>query len=280
MSWFASVMKGLQKERNVSLMKAQKVDGILKGKLFQIEQTLGTEGKNEIVQIQAALTYAFQKAAIIKEIQKDVASMGEDVAVDEKVTLQWLKVKRFVTAELSYLKRDAKNTVKDAKQLPAVIKNQITALQKLLKYLEEGWAWAAQGHGRLALSKTQKVANAERQAVLRRQIEACKAEITRLRTIQSLTEWSSRAKSIEKYYADLEKALDHHTLPDISQLSETPEVKEFRAMMRQEMRAMLMVLQYMDKQCEHFEAIGVPLLSSSQKSRLARAGFSLGQAIP
>ena len=295
MGWFSGsikkVMRAAQKRHAVPLNKARKIDVQLENALTAIQDKYKHSTNNEGVQLQAAMRAFYSRVSVVKHIERDLVSMAEDIAVDEKVVNQLLGLQKFANSTWLLLEKDFKDTYRDFKRMKKkwdltsevseqrrYVDQQLNDLKVLIPKLE------------LALSSTQSAMESggefhgrnhdtttrtNRVIELENSIKEAKRYIAQLLAARASTKLASDLGiELYDYWKNLTVKLDKHELPSISFLSDKKhkkEIENMRKLIDQELASIMMAMKELNDELVLFESICVEVLSKSRKRRLVRS---------
>ncbi len=293
MAWLSSALGFLQKERGwtgtgVPVEKAAKVDDKLRKSLLRLRAEFEGNERTEMAELQAAQRVFTQRAAIVKGIERDVANLGESIAVQERVANQLLALEQFFRNNATVWKKDwaaTKGHLLTFKQKRATaddiakVKTYLATQQKALKD-------AATQLQLLQHSVVGEIAGPdEKKRVEAQSLKYEKAIFRIMRTISELQEVqkSQRYDSpVLEHLGDIWNSLqvdfERVELPSINSIKDSPQVKQFRDLVEQELRALEMSVLYLDKQCQLLEACGVEVLPRAEERNLSRGLSFLARA--
>ena len=293
MAWISSALGFLQKERGwtgtgVPVEKAAKVDDKLRKSLLRLRAEFEGDEKTEMAELQAAQRIFAQRAAVVKGIERDVANLGESIAVQEKVANQLLALDRFFKTNSDLWSKDwaatkghwltfknKRATSYDIAQVKKYLETQEKGLKdaqtqlQLLQNAVVGEIVGPKEAQKLAAQKTKYTAA----------LEKTKKAITDLQNLQRTQKYESPiVEELGQYWKDLGKDFERVELPSISTIQDSPQIKQFRDLVEQELRALEMSVLYLDKQCQLLEACGVEVLPKAEEKNLSRGLSFLARA--
>jgi len=296
MGWFDYVKRGtvetlkvLQKERGwtgrgVPLEKAAKVEPQLVRALGEISLQLSEGEQSQAAQLQAAMTYHSQRMRLLGRIESYVASMGQQIAVEEKVTNQLLALDKFAKANGDLWRRDWKRTLEhiQAIQKNRQTSNDVAIVQQAIRQQErvlteaEAMIQMASKSAVADIMGTQKDSAKKQQAELLATLGRLRVRKAELQKARSENKYPTKiGDDISQLWEEIKKVTEEPVhLPALDVLQETADVKEFKATLERELQALEMVLFRVNKQVSALESIGIEVIPKSKQRNLNRGvGF-------
>jgi len=286
-------MKVMQKERGifgVPLAKAKKLDDKIINKLFSIQKNFGDKFNSEGVELQAAVRNYYNRAPLIKQIERDLVNMSEDIAVNEKVINQLTKLGQFTSATVEAMKRDSQETLndlatwkkgkeltKEMNQVKSFINMQITELKNLIARLE-----VSINTEKLALKYTVEhpriskgiKGKREEETQLEKELAEARNLLVRIQAAkQANTFDSSIAANITSFWGEINESVQKTTFASISMVREENHKKEIEGIRENidlELASIMMALKYLNDEIKMFDEIGINLLEKSKTRKLER----------
>ena len=294
MGWFdrslKHVMKATQKRHSVPLNRAKKLDDKLQNALIEIQRKHKDQLNNEGVQLQAATRYFFSRVTVVKQIERDLVSMGEDVAVQEKVLNQLTKLKNFSASTWSLMKTDYADTIRDFKRIKkkwslgrdaGKVREYILMQEKALRDVIARLAVAEQIESMAIKEKTgrEKITRDVYLKIgtkknLPEAVEEAKALLAKLLAAKAATTMASDlGVELQMFWEDLNRELEMVTLPPVDFIGKNhkKELEEMRGLIDQELASIMMALNELNKEIELFEGVGAEIVARSVKTRIRRA---------
>jgi hypothetical protein len=293
-NFLKKTMKIMQKERGilgVPLAKAKKLDDKIINNLFDIQKNFKNKFNSEGVQLQAAVRHYYTRAPLIKQIERDLVNMSEDIAVNEKVINQLNKLEQFTSATVEAMKRDWQETLDDVatwkkgrqltremNQVKSFMDMQITELRNLIARLE-----VSINTERLALKYTvdhPRISKGirskqEEETQLEKELAEAKKLLARIQAAkQANTFDSSIAANITSFWGEINESIQKTTFASISMVREENHKKEIEGIKENialELASIMMALKYLDDEIKMFNQIGISLLKKSKTRKLERA---------
>ncbi len=291
MGWFSGsiskMMKVAQKRHAVPLNKARKIDDRLQNALIEIQNKQKHSTNNEGVQLQAALRNFYSRVSVVKHIERDLVSMAEDIAANEKVVNQLLKFEKFAKATWHLVEVDFYDTYRDLKRLKKrfVSSEHEQKLKDLASFTEDKlknvieWyelvlAGTSTGDSAPALDGRAGTLTGESSKLMKELEEAKKLYAKAVAARKSTKLASDLGVEMYDYWKGLTDKINRCELPPISFLDNKKhkaEIEEMRKLVDLELASIMMALNELYTELELFEDIGVQVLTRSKLNRLKRA---------
>jgi hypothetical protein len=285
MSWLSKTLGVLQKKRYVTapLAKAQKVDDKLRDNLINLSEEFGKEENSQGSQLQLAMKAFYARKGIVKGIQAELANMGEQIAVEEKVTMQLLKVESLASKTAAAFRQDwaltkehlasfgtrraTANDIAKVKTFAATYQGKVREIAADIQALQHPLTAGLAPGERSRLEAD----NLRYQLIV---TEAAKkmAELKQLKDGQAVK--GDIGKRLGEWLENVKAEIDKVSIPAISQLRESPNVQQFRKLMSDQLRATEGMLLKLNDEIKLFEKCGLPLMKKSDERMLSR-GLSM-----
>lgn len=294
MGWFSrrakKVMRFAQKRHAVPLNKARKIDDRLQAALIEIQNKQKHTTNSEGVQLQAALRNFYNRVTAIKSVERDLVSMAEDVAANERVINQLIKLKDFTSETWALLKMDFADIIGDFKKikktwdlskkegkLRAYIVQQEKDLKEIILKLEvaaeaehigiqkgDSKGIGADIDVKLGGGVTleDSIVNAKR---LLAQVLAAKAasKIKSTVGVELALFWENLTKKLEIVELSPIEFLDNK--------KHKRDIEEIRKLIDLELASIMMAMKELNDELELFSNMGVEILPKARKRRLVRS---------
>lgn len=295
MGWFSNsftkVMKAAQKRHAVPLRKAQKIDEQLRTALMTMQKQHRDHANSEGAQLQAATRYFYDRSAVVKQIERDLVSMAEDVAVEEKVVNQLMRVNHFAKSTWVLMQKDWAATVRDFKQArrkwditvqaskqKKYIDDQEIALKELIRSLTAVQAAESRGgtFGFPQPAHTKRRQDmAANQVEQDRILEEARGLLAKILAARAATKIDSKlGVELYDFWKDASAKLDRYEQPAISVLNDEKHKKEIAQMDKlivEEVKAVMMALTALHQDLELFEGMGVEVIARARKNKIRQA---------
>ncbi len=288
-------MRVMQKERRVPLVKAQKLDAKLINNLFDIQKNFKNKLNSEGVQLQAAVRHYYNRAPSIKQIERDLVNMSEDIAVNEKVINQLAKLGQLTAATIKTMKRDWQETLDDLatwkkgraltgemNKVKQFIDMQINELNNLISRLE-----VSINAEKLALKYTvdhPRISKGirgkkEEETQLEKELAEARKLLATIQAAKQANKFdSSISANITNFWQELNKSIEKTTFSSISMIREEnhkKEIEDIRKNIDLELASILMALTHLNDEIKMFDEIGINLLEKNKARKLERSIRSL-----
>jgi hypothetical protein len=286
----------------VPLEKAKKVDEELKKKLLLLEEQLTKEEDSEANGLRTALEWTNEKAAAIRQIQRELASFGEHLAAQDRFVKKVLQFRRVVESSINLWKKDWADTKRhwefikqqkaskdDIAKVKAYIKKQKEELQELIKNLAliVDTISVAESHqygGKVPVIKAQGKSKENEKTNILNAIQEAKELLLHLETMLKNNNFDySKIEQLNKFWADLNKEITGWESDPVSLLNEEMHkstIEKYKHALEKEIEALLMVLHYLYKQQDSFSEMGIKIMRSSKISNIRRSGAMLRRVLP
>ena len=243
----------------------------------------GKEEDSQGGQLQIAMKAFYARKGVVKGIQAELAAMGEQIAVEEKVTMQLLKVEDLANKTAAAFRQDWELTKKHMASFGTrrATSKDIAQVQSFAATYEGKVREITADIQALQHPITAGLAPGERSRLeednLRYKLiveEAAKkmAELKKLRAGQAVK--GDIGKRLGEWLENVKTEIDKVSIPAISQLRESPNVQQFRKLMSEQLRATEGLLVMMDREIKLFEKCGLPLMKKNDE-RMLRRGLAM-----
>lgn len=218
MGLFGGILRIFQKERAVSLEKAQKIDENLKKSIGEFRKKFVEYESSEMYEIQQAQMHCASKRASTKAIETELIDAGETIAVEEKVIFQLAKAKQIYGALKDFASRDWKNTK------PQEVITDLTIASDALLAAEN---FGMKAGALVAAAPTLGNVEGKLLAVAGAKRKAMRKRIADMKNLLKTRDPYSLRKSLNDLMKDLEKVVEKIVRPDQDSLEGSKQAKIF-----------------------------------------------------